>query len=145
MPNKTNIRNNRPISYDERQKLKLDHGLSGFLPEYDHLPDWQICEVNPRVLRTVHGDFRGEPVPKEKILHEYVDTVRDRIDNNDYPFAADIRVAWPNKPPIYVLRTKRNGELYVYDGQKRTINACYNSDKWIVALVVDVDEQRDVS
>jgi hypothetical protein len=138
-----NLRNCRPISHDERQATRRHYQLTGFL-EYDGLPGWKICEVRPQSLRVVHGDFRGEPLIKGELINTIVDRVRSRIDDKDFPFSEDISRSWSDKPPVYVLRTVHNGELYVYDGQKRTFNACFNKDDWIQALVIDVDERRDV-
>ena len=77
-------------------------------------------------------------------MSAYVERVRERIEADGFPSAKDIRRRWSDKPPIYVLRTRINGELYVYDGQKRTLNACYHHNEWVPALVVDVDEHREV-
>lgn len=137
------IRNCRPVSRQERTRIRRKYQLTGFL-EYDKLDGWQLCEVRPNVLRTVHGDFRGEPLVKGELLNERIEKVRARIEAGTYEFANEIRRHWPSKPPIYVLRTSHNGELYVYDGQKRTLNACFNNDEWIPALLVDVDERREV-
>lgn len=137
------IRNFKPISLAERMNIREQNQLSGFL-EYDKSEDWWLCEVKPQMLRIVHDDFRGEPLIKGELIGAYLSRVRNRIDPGDFPFSDDIRRKWPNKPPLYVLQTKHNSELYVYDGQKRTLNACYNFEKWVLALLVKVDEERDV-
>lgn len=143
MATRPTVKNSKSISRSERRDIRRRYQLGGFL-EYDGLPGWQECEIRPQMLRIVHGDFRGEPLLKGELIDAYVRRVRDRIDSSDFPFSDEIRQKWPNKPPVYVLRTRSNQELYVYDGQKRTLNACYNADEWITALLVDVDEDRDV-
>lgn len=137
------VKNSRPISRNERRDIRRQNQLGSFL-EYDGLPGWQLCEVRPQSLRIVHDDFRGEPLIKGELIETTVNRIRSRIDADDFPFSDQIRQRWTNKSPVYVLRTRHNGELYVYDGQKRTFNACYNADEWMPALLVDVDEEREV-
>jgi hypothetical protein len=138
-----NVRDEKPISPQEREAIRQDNQLTGFL-EYDELPGWQLCEVRPQMLRVVHDDFRHEPLIKGELINSYLARVRRRIDADDFPFSEDIRRTWSDKPPVYVLRMRSNEELYVYDGQLRTLNACYSSDEWISALLVDVDEEREI-
>jgi hypothetical protein len=137
------VRNAAAISPEERHRIRREHGLSGFI-EYDDRPGWQLCEVRPQALRVVHGDFRGEPLTKGELFSTYLRCVRAKIDSGDFQKALEIRGDFPNKPPIYVLRTRNNQELYVLDGELRTLNACYHAEDWIPALLVDVDEQREI-
>lgn len=143
MGSQANIRNGRYISRKERRDIRRHNQLTGFL-EYDANENWQICEVRLQGLRIAHGDFRSEPLKKGELMSIYLDTVRGRIEVDDYPFSKEISSRWLEKPPIYVIRTTHNGELYVYDGQKRTLNACYNDEEWMAALVVDTEERREV-
>jgi hypothetical protein len=137
------VRNERPVSRKERETIRQDNHLTGFL-EYDALPGWQLCEVRPQLLRVVHDDFRHEPLIKGELINSYLTRVRGRIDAGDFPFSEEIRQKWSDKPPVYVLRMRSNQELYVYDGQLRALNACYAASEWIAALLVDVDEDREI-
>jgi hypothetical protein len=132
-----------PLSHEELDREVARHQI-GMLPEYRKLDGWRRCQVTPQSIRIVHGDFRNEPLRKGRLFGDVMRDVRSRIDRDDFPFAEDIRAAWPDKPPVLVLRTIRNGELYVFDGQKRVLNACYHHEEAMEAFVVDVTEERDV-
>jgi hypothetical protein len=71
--------------------------------------------------------------------------VKSQIEDGTFPRAGQIRESWRGeKAPIIVLRTKKNGERYVCDGEKRVLHACFHPERTIPALVIDVDEEREI-
>ena len=132
-----------PLSHEELDQ-EVERYHLGMVPEYRKLDDWRRCQVTPQSIRIVHGDFRRGPLRKGRLFDDVMREVRDRIDHDNFPLAEDIRMAWPDKQPILVLHTIHNGELYVFDGEKRVFNACYHGEGAMEAFVVDVDEHRDV-
>jgi hypothetical protein len=118
------------------------------LPEYRELDNWMRCEVEPQVLRDMHGTFSRDDyhveLRKGARFDQLLEHFRARIDRDDFPIAADIRSPWPDKPPVVVLRMVKTGELYLCDGEKRVLNACYHGERAIRAFLVHVDEDREV-
>ena len=141
------IRSCTAMTLEELDEAVVSNNI-GMLPEYRALDNWMRCEVEPQVLRDMHGTFGrdGHAVelhkgaPFEQLLQYF----RARIDQDDFPAAADIRTEWPDKPPVVVLRMVKTGELYLCDGEKRVLNACYHGERAIRAFVVHVDEDRDI-
>jgi hypothetical protein len=141
------FRNCEPITLTER-----DHDVVHFnirmLPEYRALDNWMRCEVEPQALRDMHGNFGRDgwslDLRKGARFDQLLEHFREHIDRDDFPAAADIRLDWPDKPPIVVLRMVKTGEIYLCDGEKRVFNACYHGETAIRALMAHVDEDRDI-
>ena len=144
---KRGIENCEPISLDELDDDVRRYGIS-MLDEYRALDNWMRCEVEPPTLRSVHGDFERDGVsvkfPKGVRFDQLLEHFRGQIDNADFPLASHIRAGWSDKPPVVVLRMIKTGELYLCDGQKRVFNACYHGESSIRALLVHVDEDREI-
>ena len=141
------FRNCEAITIDELD-ADVTHYKIGMLPEYRKLNNWLRCEVDPQVLRDMHGTFGRDgydvDLCKGARFDQLLGHFRESIDRDDFPVAADIRSPWPDKPPIVVLRMVKTGELYLCDGEKRVFNACYHGEGSIRALLVHVDEDREV-
>ena len=83
-------------------------------------------------------------LPKGQRLSEQLLGMKDRVEDGTFPRAPIIKSLWADKPAIYVQRTMSSGELYVADGVTRTFNSCYHGEPWLDALVITLDQERDV-
>ena len=114
----------------------------GILDEHRGLDGWTREWLDPRLLRDMHGDFRGAPLHKEALFVALLKQYRPAIEDGTFPYAGDIKRQWHSKPPIVVERDPTTREMYVADGELRTLNACYRQDPWIEALVIELDQGR---
>jgi hypothetical protein len=130
-----------PMSWAEVEAYGARHNF-GFLDEHKGLEDWTHQQINPRVLRDMHGEFRGAPLYKDARFDALLERNRSAIESGTFPFSADIKRKWASKPAIVVEKDPRTGEMYVADGELRTLNACYQEEDTIDALVVELDQGR---
>lgn len=132
------------ISHEQLDEYISLNGLSPILPEYRRLDTWERLSVPTNRLRALHGDFRGFTLNKGERFSVIVERERTNIINGKFPEARDIVNGDWIRPAIVLLKTKQNNELYVCDGEKRSITASFHGDDNIDALIVEVNEVREV-
>lgn len=148
MKNRPKLQDCVPMTWAEVEAYGNKHGF-GFLDEHRGLDGWHKCRVAVTDLRNMHGDFgRVEDsfvqLRKGQLLSEQLLAMKDRVSDGNFPRAATIRSQWPNKPMIVAQKTKSSGQLYVVDGVTRTFHACYHGEQWLDALVITLDQEREV-
>lgn len=105
---------------------------------------WTAELVDVSRLRVCHDDFRSIPLAKGRLFSEIVADHREQIAEGDFPQAERITsVAEVDLPAIWVLRDA-TGEIYVADGQLRTLNAIWNGISFLPAFVFDEGSNREV-
>lgn len=129
------------MTWPEVEAYASKHGF-GILDEHTALQGWTRQWVDPRSLRDMHGEFRDAPLHKEARFDALLERNRPVIEAGTFPFSEDVKRTWDDKPAILVERDPGTGEMYVADGELRTLNACYVDAPLIEALVVDLDQGR---
>ena len=109
---------------------------------------WWRGWVRAEALRFLHHEFRGVPVDKGRLFVNVERGWHQPILDGELPLPSgilkDIRGGFSASLELVVVRdTKR--DLYVLDGCKRVLTACFHGQlRRFPAFVVDTDEHRDV-
>ena len=114
---------------------------TNFHPYFFWHDEW--LEIEPRVcdLYTLHNDFRGYPINVGIKYIDFVNSVRDKISNDEFPFAdriKDSKELIDDFLPIILIY--RDGNIVVFDSSQRTICACYHNKKTIKAYIFGIGE-----
>jgi len=135
------LRNTKKISLSDLQKHMLVTSPYSDLKDYFwRVDDW--IEIEPRVcdLHILHSDFRGNPTPVGTPYIDFVESIRNKIDDEEgFPFAKEIK-AGKNKIKDFpqIILIYRSGNIVVTDGTQRTICACYHRVQTLKAYIFGV-------
>ncbi|HDH26354.1 MAG TPA: hypothetical protein ENH00_09200 [Actinobacteria bacterium] len=118
--------------------------------EIQDWPDrpWRRELVSIRELRFLHGEFRGVKVDKGRLFMKVAKEWSDRIVEGSLGLALkvndDIRRGFTSPLELVVVRDRKR-DLYVMDGCKRVLTACFHGQPdHLYAFVVDTDEGREL-
>lgn len=142
MKAETCVQDRRSISRD-RLDLLIEGGGIGIPSEYVDHPGWMTCMIDTECLRVMHYDFRGFALSKGERFCAVANRVEPLILDGTFPRASQIKGNWLTKKRVVVLEDVKH-DLYVCDGQKRTLHACFHGEGALSALLLRVDEFREL-